>query len=68
MNTVKSLKRCIIGSSEEAERKMRLKNNWKDYSYGIFEAKEIKPQIQVALGNLEEINTKKAIEELLEDY
>ena len=29
--------------------------------------KEIKPQIQVALGNLEEINTKKAIEELLED-
>ena len=38
MNTVKSLKRCIIGSSEEAERKMRLKNNWKDYNYGIFKA------------------------------
>lgn len=38
MNTMKNLKRCAIGSSEEAERKMRLKNHRKDYDYEIFKA------------------------------
>lgn len=69
MNTMKNLKRCVIGSSEEAERKMRLKNHRKDYDYEIFKAgKRDQATDQVALGNLEEIHIKKAIEELLENY
>lgn len=48
---------------------MRLKNHLKDYDYEIFKSwQRDQATDQVALGNLEEIHIKKAIEELLENY